>query len=306
MADGLADDRVVLLLDEAVVIFVIGPAAGKGDLLIHTVAVELVVDELGAIIGVQAKQWKGELRADVLEGLEDMDLGLIFQRSHLHPGRGDIGEVERLTVLTKTGSPIVRDQVGLAEARACVVPVGECSDRDMMFQEGPGTGGRAGLQACLRPGLGQESVNGCRADREELSAECLLRDRERSLALQKRQHLPDERNQALPAQTVGESPQLPQSSKEAFPFVVSPAAALCSDCPAMAHNKDDPTRSLVEDLEMFLPARAQHKGCITAGVAGQTGDLIQDLAPFALGGFLEAWSLLSDDGVTFTHGEPHG
>jgi hypothetical protein len=74
----------------------------------------------------------------------------------------------------------------------------------------------------------------------------------------------------------------------------------------MARDKDDASRSRIEDLEMFLPARPQHKGRITTGIARQVGELIQNLAPFLLGGLLEYGSQLSYRRVSFLHGEPHG
>lgn len=50
IAHGGADDGVVLLLDEAVVVLAIGAAAGKADMFLFAIAAELVVDELPAVV----------------------------------------------------------------------------------------------------------------------------------------------------------------------------------------------------------------------------------------------------------------
>lgn len=50
IADGGADDGVVFLLDEAVVVLAIGATAGKADVFGFTIAAELVVDELPAVV----------------------------------------------------------------------------------------------------------------------------------------------------------------------------------------------------------------------------------------------------------------
>lgn len=46
IADGATDDGIVLLLDEAIIVFAIGATPGEGDLLVMAVPQELVVDEL--------------------------------------------------------------------------------------------------------------------------------------------------------------------------------------------------------------------------------------------------------------------
>jgi len=304
--DGLADDGVVLLLDVAVVVFVIGPAAGKGDLLLETVPVELIIDELTAVVRVQAEQPEGEVALDLLESVEDIGLGLIFQGFHLHPCRGDIGEGEGLGVLAKACSPVVGNEVRFAEAWTCVVPVGEGPDGDMVFEQRPGTRARSTLQTRLRPGRGQEPVNGGRTDGEQQLAEAALGEGECSLAFQQGEHLTDEGDEPFATQAVGEGPELPQGCEEGFPAVLPPPATLCPRSAAVPRDEHDSSGSAVKDLELSLPARAEHKGSVTARVPGQTDELIQDLASFAFGCLLEARSQFSDIRMTFLHREPHG
>ena len=50
IAHGGADDGVVFLFDEAVIVFAIGVATGKADVFLFAIAVELIVDELTAVV----------------------------------------------------------------------------------------------------------------------------------------------------------------------------------------------------------------------------------------------------------------
>jgi hypothetical protein len=54
IANGSPHNRPVLLLDIGIVILLTSAAAGEGDFFIQTVAVELIIDELGAIVGIDA------------------------------------------------------------------------------------------------------------------------------------------------------------------------------------------------------------------------------------------------------------
>ena len=72
--------QVVLLLHEAVVVLAQRPRAGKGDLFLLAVTVQLVVDEFRAVVRVQSQQLKGKPFADLLQRLEDPDLGFVPNR----------------------------------------------------------------------------------------------------------------------------------------------------------------------------------------------------------------------------------
>jgi hypothetical protein len=50
---------------------------GEGDLLIGAVAVELVVDELGATVRVDAQQGERQAKASTLDGGTNVPLGLV-------------------------------------------------------------------------------------------------------------------------------------------------------------------------------------------------------------------------------------
>ena len=64
VADHLAHGGPVLLLDVGLVVLVVGSTAGEGDLLLLAVALQVVVDELAAVVRVQAEQRIGQAAAD--------------------------------------------------------------------------------------------------------------------------------------------------------------------------------------------------------------------------------------------------
>jgi hypothetical protein len=47
------------LFDMSLIVFLVGTRTGEGDLFVETIPVEQVIDEFGAIIGVNAEQIKG-------------------------------------------------------------------------------------------------------------------------------------------------------------------------------------------------------------------------------------------------------
>ena len=71
VADGAAHDRPVLLLDVGLVVGVGGPAAGEGDLAELAVAGEVVVDELGSVVGVDSQDQERESVDELVEASGD-------------------------------------------------------------------------------------------------------------------------------------------------------------------------------------------------------------------------------------------
>jgi hypothetical protein len=63
----------VLLLDVAAVVLVALPAAGEGDPLLLAVGEQVVIDELRAVVRVDAEQGEGQDPAHVVDGLFDPD-----------------------------------------------------------------------------------------------------------------------------------------------------------------------------------------------------------------------------------------
>ncbi len=64
----------VLLLDMGVVVLLVGPAPGEADLPRVAVAIEMMVDELAAVVGVDVQDLEGQNLAHLGEGLDDPNL----------------------------------------------------------------------------------------------------------------------------------------------------------------------------------------------------------------------------------------
>jgi len=60
IADEVPDHGTVLLLDMGAVVFLPGTTAGKGDAALMTVVVQVLVDELTAVIAVEAEERHGQ------------------------------------------------------------------------------------------------------------------------------------------------------------------------------------------------------------------------------------------------------
>src|SRR5438309_357184 len=60
----LANDREILLLDEALVVLLVRPASTERDHLFLAITKEIVVDELGSVVGIEAQEREGESPAD--------------------------------------------------------------------------------------------------------------------------------------------------------------------------------------------------------------------------------------------------
>ncbi len=77
VADELTDPRPVLLLDVGAVVLVPGTGPGESDPVLEAELEELVVDELTAVIRIDADDGKRKDSQDVLQGREDVFLCLV-------------------------------------------------------------------------------------------------------------------------------------------------------------------------------------------------------------------------------------
>lgn len=114
--------RPVLLLDVRSGIFFVGPPSGKLDLPVLAVAIEMVVNELGAIVGVDASQSKGEGTAHVFYGVGYPLFAFAHHGARFHPGGVDVGHVEGVEEFPAGTVAGVRDQIDFGEAGGGEVP----------------------------------------------------------------------------------------------------------------------------------------------------------------------------------------
>src|SRR5581483_8193682 len=85
VADEVADDRAVLLLDEALIVLAGDATPGEADRMLLAVGHQLGVEELAAVVGVEATDREGEQALGAIEGGEDRVLGAIKQGQALGP-----------------------------------------------------------------------------------------------------------------------------------------------------------------------------------------------------------------------------
>jgi len=161
IADPLADMSPVFLFDVSVVLFVVGAAAGEvdGRFSLGEVLVEVVVEEFGSVIAVEAEEGERERGFDILDLLEDAGFAFAPDGSLFGPAGGDIDDVEGVGEHAGEGIAAVGDGVGFEEAGVGFIPlVG--FDGDLVAQEGTGFGGRAAPFFEVDAGRAEDAVDG--------------------------------------------------------------------------------------------------------------------------------------------------
>lgn len=125
VAEPLADMGPVFLFDMGVVFFVVGAGASELDGLgfLGEVAVEVVVEEFGAVVAVEAEEGKGEGGLDLLDLLEDGGFAFSPDGSLFGPAGGDIDGVKGIGEHACEGIAAVGDGIGFEEARAGFIPL---------------------------------------------------------------------------------------------------------------------------------------------------------------------------------------
>ena len=125
IADPLADMSPVFLFDVSVILFVVGAAAGEvdGRCSLGEVLVEVVVEEFGSVIAIEAEEGERERGFDVLDLLEDTGFTFSPDGSLLGRTGGDIDGVEGVGEHACEGVVAVGDGIGLEETRAGLVPL---------------------------------------------------------------------------------------------------------------------------------------------------------------------------------------
>src|SRR2546426_5758769 len=168
IAEQFADVGPVLLLDVGVVVFLVGPPAGELDGVGLAVIVEVAVDELGAVIGVDAPQAEGQGELELGERVLNAVLVLAEDGPRLHPRRVDVGDVEGMHELAIGGVAGMTDEIDLREARRGDVPAIGLQG-DVVLEQGPGLG--AAVEALLELPLVrcQAAIDLAGADREEVA-----------------------------------------------------------------------------------------------------------------------------------------
>src|SRR5690606_4176498 len=111
------------LLDVGVVVFFVGSAAGELDAVLFAVPVEVVVDELRAVVRIDGLEWEGKRPAYRVQDIYDALLTLAHDAETLPPSAENVGEVKRVDELTRRVGARMRDQVNFAVPGLLYVPI---------------------------------------------------------------------------------------------------------------------------------------------------------------------------------------
>jgi hypothetical protein len=165
ISEPLADVGPVFLFDVSVVLFVVDAAAGELDGVGSLVEVteEVVVEEFGAVIAVEAEEGEREIGFDVMDLFEDAGFSFAPYGSLFGPGRGDIDGVDGIGEHASERIAAMGDGVSFEEAGAGFIPlVGFYGD--LVAQEGTGFGGGAAPFFVVDAGRAEDAVDGGRGD----------------------------------------------------------------------------------------------------------------------------------------------
>ena len=165
IAEPLADVGPVFLFDVSVVLFVVGAAAGELDGIGSLVEVteEVVVEEFGAVIAVEAEEGERERGFDVMDLFQDAGFPFAPNGSLFGPASGDIDGVDGIGEHACERIAAVGDGVSFEEAGAGFIPlVG--FDGDLVAQEGTGFGGGAAPFFVVDAARGKDAVDGSWGD----------------------------------------------------------------------------------------------------------------------------------------------
>ena len=115
----------VFLFDMGVILFVVGAAAGEldGFFSLGEVAVEVVVEEFGAVIAVEAEEGEGQGFFDIFDLGQDAGFSFTPGGPLFGPGGGDIDAVDGVGEHSGEGIPAVGDGVCFEEAGAGFIPL---------------------------------------------------------------------------------------------------------------------------------------------------------------------------------------
>ena len=155
----------VFLFDMSVVLFVVGAAAGELDGIGSLVEVteEVVVEEFGAVIAVEAEEGERERGFDVMDLFQDPGFSFAPDGSLFGPASGDIDGVDGIGEHAGERIAAVGDGVSFEEAGAGFIPlVG--FDGDLVPEEGTGFGGRAAPFFVVDASGAEDAVDGGRGD----------------------------------------------------------------------------------------------------------------------------------------------
>jgi len=142
VAEPLTDVGPVFLFDMGVVIFVVGSGASKlhGAFSLGEMFEEVIIEELAAIVTIEAAQGEGERFFDVFDLFEDVGFPFSPDSSLFRPAGGNVDTVNGIGEHSGQGLAAMGDGVGFEETGARFVPLVGFNG-DMFSDQGSGFGG---------------------------------------------------------------------------------------------------------------------------------------------------------------------
>jgi len=166
-AQELAYVRPVLLLDVSIVIFFVRSSSGEVDVVLGTPGAEMPIDELRAVIRIEAQETKGQGGSNLLQSLQHRRSTPPQQGPRFRPAGVDIGDVEGMGKLSTGRVAGMRDQVHLRESWNFHVPM-LSPHRDLMLEQGARPGATVNPSLPLQPLDSQAAVHLPRTDLQQL------------------------------------------------------------------------------------------------------------------------------------------
>ena len=144
---------------------VVGAAASELDGLffLGEVTEEVVVEEFGSVIGVEAEQRERESLFDIADLFEDAGFAFAPGGSLFGPAGGDVDDIKGIGEHAGEGIAAVGDGIGFEEAWAGFIPLVGL-DGDLVSQEGAGFGGGAASFFVVDATGAEDAVDGGRGD----------------------------------------------------------------------------------------------------------------------------------------------
>src|SRR5271156_1844938 len=117
VAQQLAHDSAVLLLDPRLVVLPPRPRASEFDPMSETVIDQGLVHKLAAIVDIQRTKREGQSQANTFERLNKQAALSNHQRRRLRPAARDVGQDQTVDVAAAVGVAAMRDTVHLHASR---------------------------------------------------------------------------------------------------------------------------------------------------------------------------------------------
>jgi hypothetical protein len=152
----------VFLFYVSVIIFVVGSASGELDGLfsLGKMSEEVVIEELGSVVTIEAQQGERQGGFNIFELLQDICFSFSPDGSLFGPAGGDIDAVDGIGEHAPEGFSAMGDGIGFEEAGVGLVPLVGL-DGDVFSEKGSWFGGGAASFLVLDTDGTEESIDGC-------------------------------------------------------------------------------------------------------------------------------------------------